>query len=105
MHGTRHPITEVLNDHHNGRCAMVPETPAWSELGVRGQEVVMETGLDWLRRQPAAIQQKVMGPKMYQAWRSGLIDLTPDVIVTTYENDVFGEMRRPRSVDDMIRQG
>lgn len=32
-HGTRHEADEVLSDHVQGRCAMVPFTQSWEDLG------------------------------------------------------------------------
>ena len=36
LHGTRHPLSETLDDHPAGMCAMAPETISFEELAARG---------------------------------------------------------------------
>lgn len=104
MHGTVHPATEVLNDHHRGRCAMVPITPAWRELGFAdGSDPVMGTGVAWFAAQPVEDQQRIINNQtLFDAIRRGEVAFTPEVIVGTYENDVFGTMRRARSYREIV---
>lgn len=106
MHGTRHPVSEVLNDHHRGRCAMVPVTPRWSELGFSGgAEVQIETGVDWFYRQDSETQRAVIGNNLiFEAIQRGQIDFSPDTIVGVYQNPIFGEMRRERSYREIIER-
>lgn len=94
MHGTLHPTTEILNDHHNGRCAAVPITPTWESLGLVGGEPQWETGVNWFARQEEDIQRQAMGPALYYAWNRGMFQFTPQAVVGTYNNPIFGEMRR-----------
>lgn len=79
MHGTRHPMDEDGPiDHHQGRCTRLPVTKTWAELGFEG---ITEPdphltpkagdGVRWLQSQPAATQEKILGPKRYDAWRDG----------------------------------
>jgi len=84
MHGTVHAVGELLNDHHNGRCAMAPI--------VRGfDRPVTQTGVEWFEAQSEAVQRRMMGGQHYRAWRAGRFQIAdyPD----THENDVYGEMR------------
>lgn len=100
MHGTRHPTTMALNDHHNGRCSMMPVTPTYAELGFEGGTDVMAgmtSGQDWFAMQPPDVQRAIMGPQLYEAYSQGQIPFTPDVIMGTYSNPIFGNMQRPRS--------
>lgn len=99
MHGTVHPVSETLNDHHNGRCAMVPITPAWFDLGMIDESgiIKIESGIDWFNRLDANEQRERMGPELYQAWRSGRVNFDAATIVGEYDNDVFGTMRRRRT--------
>lgn len=93
MHGTLHPVDELLNDHFNGRCAACPVTPRWSELGLAGQELQVETGVDWFNRQDANTQIAAMGPQLFEAWQKGKFTFSPDAVVGTYSNPIFGIMR------------
>ena len=102
MHGTRHPISEVLNDHHNGRCAMTPKTPSWSDLGYVGDDPQIETGVQWFGRQPEAVQRAAMGPGLFAAWQAGDFEFSPDTVVGTYTNPIFGNMRRRRTNQDIL---
>ena len=106
MHGTVHPTTEVLNDHHQGRCAMVPVTPTWRELGFAdGGEVPIETGVDWFNRQDEETQRRAVGNNLlFEAIQRGEVAFSPDTIVGVYDNPIFGEMRRARSFREIIGQ-
>ncbi|GAB4528445.1 MAG: hypothetical protein OHK0046_47260 [Anaerolineae bacterium] len=104
MHGTLHPISEYLNDHHSGRCAMVPMTELWEDLGMIGIVPRYDTGLDWFRQQPPQIQRGIMGPELYSLWQQLGFDLTPEIIVGTYTNDLFGDMRHRNSNAEIIRK-
>lgn len=101
MHGTKHPSTEILRDHHLGRCGPIPVTPTWAELGFdSGGDVVVETGIDWFKKQPADLQSQMMGPGMFQAWQAGAFKL--ESIPRYYQNDIFGPMIRPSSLRDLL---
>lgn len=104
LHGTVHPVEQVLNDHHRGRCAMIPITPAWRELGFSdGREPAFETGVDYFNRQDAATQRAIIGNDvLYEAIRRGEVRFSPEVIAGTYENEVFGEMRRMKSYREIV---
>lgn len=76
-HGELHELKEPGPlDHHQGRCARVPETKSWAELGFSG---IAETkpairegdGARWLKSQPADVQRDVLGSKRYDAYKAG----------------------------------
>lgn len=105
MHGTIHPVTETLDGHPRCRCAMVPRTPSWADLGVEGVEDArppLESGKDWLEAQPASTQRAILGNAKWSAWKAGEIDLD-DVVARTHSPD-WGSMRRERSLVE-IREG
>lgn len=105
MHGTLHPVTETLDGHPRCRCAMVPRTPSWADLGVEDMPDTrppLESGKDWLAAQPVATQKAILGQGKWAAWKSGEIDLD-DVVARTHSPD-WGTMRRERSLVE-IRQG
>jgi hypothetical protein len=104
LHGTIHPSTEVLNDHHNGRCTAIPVTPRWRSFGFDdGGEPLFVTGSEWLERQPDERQRSIFHSKsLFEDWKAGSFKITADNIITRYDNDVYGEMRR-RGTDREIR--
>lgn len=94
MHGTVHPYTETLDDHHNGRCSMIPL--------VRGFDPVVQDGAgkQWFERLPEAKQARQMGPKYFEAWKGGKFEL--DQLPTERENDVYGLMRGVTPLKNLV---
>lgn len=84
QHGTVHPVTETLNDHHNGRCYMVPLVKGFNNP-------VEQTGREWFEKQPEAVQRKMMGKQYHQAWRAGQFDLAD--LSKNKPDDIYGRMR------------
>lgn len=94
MHGTIHPSTETLNDHWLGRCAPLPITPRWEQLGILdADEREPITGVAWFEAQNPYEQQRMMGAELYQFWREGLFDFNPQAVVGVSRHPVFGDMR------------
>lgn len=75
QHGRLHPIDEPGPlDHHQGRCARVPKTRSWRELGFDIDEPNIrapQDGQAWFRTQPETVQRNILGPKRYEAWKAG----------------------------------
>ena len=75
MHGEEFPLdVDGPDDHQQGRCARVPVTKTWEELGFVGipeTRAVPVSGADWFNAQPEAVQRRILGPARYQAWASG----------------------------------
>ncbi len=75
QHGSLHDIDEPGPlDHHQGRCARLPRTKTWRELGFDVSEpsgLEVEPGPSWFERQPEEVQRDILGPKRYEAWRAG----------------------------------
>lgn len=94
MHGTIHPLDEPLNDHHNGRCAMLPYIP---EFG----NPVEQSGEDWFTGQPEARQREILGPGKYDAWKAGKFKLSQ--LSREVENDVYGPMRNTTPLKDLVK--
>lgn len=91
MHGTIHPLTETLNDHHNGRCAMLP---------IVGEPVIAEdAGRAWFGSLSAAQQKALMGNGKHEAWAAGAFDLS--ALSATYDDEVYGVMRREASLKEL----
>lgn len=103
QHGTVHPVSEVLNDHHNGRCAPVPVTPKWRDLGLMdGNDPQIETGVDWFNKQPGDVQAQLMGPQLFDAFQNGEFMFTPAVVSGEYDNPIFGTMRRRKTNAEIL---
>jgi hypothetical protein len=103
MHGTFHKPDEVLNDHHNGRCAMVPVTKTWEELGFKGlpdTRPQVGSGRDWFEDLSAAQQQGYMGGAMWDAWQAGKVDW--DQLSAERDDPVYGLMRSMPSLKELL---
>lgn len=94
-HGTFHTLDETLNDHHNGRCSMLPVTYTMDQ-----DNVVPVKGEQWFKEQPEATQRAMMGKEKYDAWSAGAFELKD--ISKDYHNDIFGEMKGERPLWDLL---
>lgn len=74
MHGTVHPLSEPGPlGHQQCRCARMPQTRPWSELGfdVDEPEDLTPDADEFFERLTPADQKKILGQDGYQAWSSG----------------------------------
>ena len=93
MHGTVHPLDEVLNDHHHGRCAQLPV--------VLGNAFVSESaGVEYFNKLDEAKQQELLGPGAFQAWKDGKFDFSQ--VSRERDDDVYGPMRSVASLKDLV---
>lgn len=93
MDGQVFPLTAYLDDHPNGRCSPVPVVkgaprPQW------------ETGEAWLRRQPVAVQQKVLGIEGQQLYAAGVINLRD--FVGRKRSKAWGTTRYAKSLSAVL---
>lgn len=102
QHGTVHELGETLDDHHNGRCAPIPQTVSYRDLGLDIDEPrpPVESGEDWFRRQSAAVQREMMGGAMYRAYQAGKVELGE--LSRPYQDEVYGELLREASLKDIL---
>lgn len=94
MDGTEHTYDERLDDHWNGRCAMVPVPIDYADLGLNVPRTVRPTpqsGAEWFEAQPEAVQRQMLGPGKYEAWKGGQFKLA-DLSMET-SDPVWGRMR------------
>lgn len=95
MHGTVHGLDETLDDHHNGRCAMLP-------MLIGEDNPVEVNGADWLTGQPEATQREIMGAGKYEAWQEGKFGI--EQLSVQRDDPVYGTMRGEASLKDLIGQ-
>ena len=70
MHGTEHDLDEPGPlDHPQGRCSRMPLVKP--ELVPNAPKPTVESGPEWLERQPEGVQRSVLGPRRYEAWKAG----------------------------------
>lgn len=74
LHGTVHDLAEPGPlDHHQGRCARVPKTKSWADLGFDADEpddLLPDAETEFAALSPAQ-QRDILGPVGYEAWRRG----------------------------------
>jgi hypothetical protein len=102
-HGTLHPVTETLRDHHNGRCAPLPVPISYAALGITGVKDPRRqtvTGRDWFAKQPQAKQRAMMGPARFDAWQANEFDFAD--LSRGYSDEVYGELFREASLKDLL---
>lgn len=92
MHGTVHDNEERLNDHHNGRCVMIPI--------VDGQTFVSGTGQAWFEQLPEAQQAEQMGRARWEAWQAGRFEFSK--LSRERADDVYGQMRSEASLKELV---
>lgn len=101
MHGTVHDINEQMSTHHSCRCAEIPVTPSWSDLGFTdGEDFKVQRGDEWLRAQPYTVWERILGKAGAAAYKDGAFAL-PDVS-GVYTDDVFGVMGRKKSLEEIL---
>jgi SPP1 gp7 family putative phage head morphogenesis protein len=98
MHGSFHPVTEALNDHHNGRCVAIPNVKQAKAFGLPQPDI--EPGQQWFERQPEAFQRERMGPGMFDAWKAGKFDFRD--LSQPYQDPVYGEMLREATLKGLL---
>lgn len=95
MHGSEHSNSEVLNDHYNGRCTMLPLV-----VGLERGDLVDQTGQEWFSKLSDADQRQILGAGKYDAWKNGLFDFSR--LSQEHDDDVYGIMRAEASLKDLI---
>jgi hypothetical protein len=92
QHGRQYPLTSVLNDHHNGRCAQLPSIPEFP--------VQVDRGETWFNNLAENEQRSRMGNAMYEAYQNN--EFRFEDLSKTYESNVYGEMLQQNSLRGMI---
>lgn len=94
MHGTKHKVTETLDDHPNGRCVMLPD--------IKGRERKIESGEKRLRALTETDQQRVLGKAGHAAWKAGAVQLSDFVGRKDDPRSRWGTMRYAKSLRQIL---
>ena len=95
MHGTFHNNDEVMDDHYNGHCAMLPVT-----LGSDNPLGSDTAGQDWFKSLDESKQRELMGSQYYDVYKNGMFELSQ--LSTQRQDEVYGTMRGVAPLKDLI---
>lgn len=93
QHGSFHTTAETLNDHHNGRCAMIPAV-------VGAANPITASGQEWFGQLPAGQQAAMMGPGKFQGWKSGQFEFS--ALSGMRVDPVYGPMRVEETLQSLV---
>lgn len=93
MHGTKHKLTERLNDHPNGRCTMIPI--------VRGYETEVRSGTELFEELSDEQKERILGKAAFQMYQEGKVTLA-DFVGVRHDSQ-WGAVRYKRSLRDIKR--
>lgn len=94
MHGTIHPLDEPLDDHHNGRCAMIPV--------IMGEAFITQTGEQAFNKLTEEQQKQILGAGKFEAWKNN--QFTFDQLSQQKTDEVWGTMRTETPLKDLINE-
>lgn len=105
LDGKVYRLEEEMDDHVQGRCAMLPITKTYAELGIDAPEpdFTRELAPDWFERQDEATQRQMMGPGMFEAWKAGQFTLTD--IPKLREDATWGNSWVPKTLGELAGEG
>lgn len=93
LDGELYKTSELMSVHPNDRCVMIPV--------VRGaNEITWESGSDWLKKQDAETQQKILGKGAFDMWSKGDIQLM-DLVKKT-EHATWGPSLKRVPLKDLV---
>lgn len=87
---------------HNCRCAMVPVTLRYRDLGLDVPEADVDTSTarDWFAQQPETVQRRMMGPGKYRAWQDGRFAI--EDMARIDHSDVWGASATEKSLHELV---
>jgi SPP1 gp7 family putative phage head morphogenesis protein len=104
MHGTFHKVDERLAGHVRCRCAMIPQTKTWEELGLgEGLEdtrVTVPLGSDLFAQLSDAEKAAILGPSKFAMYKSG--DFVLSDFAHLDKNKRWGDSWREASIAQAI---
>lgn len=102
LDGKRYGLNEPMDDHVQGRCAMIPITKSYKEMDIAAPEPTFqrELGRDWFLRQGQSVQRQMLGDKMYDAWQDDRFELSAIPHLTT--STVWGNSWTPKTLAELV---
>lgn len=113
MDGSLHDLSEDMESHPCCRCTQTPVTKGWDEIlagtGIDTSDIPdtpsptdWQTGADWFAKQPADVQQGILGKQAYQLYQDGAIDLSD--MVTKTSDPQWGGGIQQTSVKELVKK-
>ncbi len=96
-HGSQHPVTEVLRDHHNGRCAQIPHVAGTPERDIPSGESVFSA---YSQQQQMALASAAGWLPQWRAWQDGAIKFSD--LSRAHDDDVYGPMFTQASLKSLL---
>ena len=101
LDGTQYGLDEPLNEHPNGRCALVPDVLDYADLGLDiPRETQPPSARDWFGEQSKDLQRQMLGPTRYRAYESGQLELAD--LVEIKSSSVWGDTAVLAPVDKIM---
>ncbi len=103
MHGSFHPVGRRMEEHPRGRCAMIPVTKTWRELGFSGvpeRRLEIMSGSELFKELPDSAQEKILGPAAFLAYKAGAFELQD--LVGRHVDRQWGAVRYRRSLREVL---
>ena len=96
LDNTLYQTNQPLDSHPNCRCAIVPDTLSYKDLGLDiPDEPPLQTGQQWFAGQGSETQRQMMGNKTFAAYQDGKIELND--LVSTTTSPVWGQTSTVKS--------
>lgn len=103
QHGSEHPDDEPMGSHPQCRCAMLPRTVSWAELGYTGipdRRPGITAGPTLFARLARADQLEVLGPGKFDAYKAGALGL--EDLVRPTQSGRWGPGLREASLRELV---
>ena len=94
---------EPLDEHVNGRCALVPQTVTYRDLGLDVDDPREESmnAREWFEEQEVATQREMLGAGRYAAWKDGAFDL--EDMAKVERNATWGDQAVEKTLAELTR--
>jgi len=103
LDGKLYATSTRIDVHVNDRCAMVPETVTYADLGldVPEDDRRRELGPEWFKRQPVGTQRQMLGTKGFTAWQDGQFEIEDMAKIT--HSPVWGDSAVQKPLKELVK--